>query len=833
MTKRLLIDARQAEETRVVLLSGTRIEDFDYETENRKQLKGNVYLARVTRVEPSLQAAFVEYGGNRQGFLAFSEIHPDYYRIPVEDREALMAAERASAEEEDSEAEDGDAPETLGGEDTDDEDVRPKRSHRKYKIQEVVSRKQIMLVQVVKEERGNKGAALTTYLSLAGRYCVLMPNSTRRGGVSRKITNAADRKRLKGIVGGLDTPDGVAVIVRTAGAKRTKTEIARDYAYLSKLWDEIRTRTLESQAPSMIHEEGDLIKRSIRDLYTSEVDEVLVEGEEAYKTARTQMKMLIPSHVKKVQKYEDSLPIFQRYQAEQQMDTIHSPKVTLKSGGYLVINQTEALVAVDVNSGRATRERNIEETALKTNLEAADELGRQLRLRDLSGLIVVDFIDMEENKNRNAVERRMKDAMRNDRARIQIGSISHFGLLEMSRQRLRISFNESISNVCPHCEGTGRIRSVETAALQLLRAIEDEASKGKMDQLRITMHSDVALYILNHKRASVTALEEQFGLSIVILADASLTATEHRAERVGWQGGAQRKSAKPAKTADTAADADADAEDDETRPEEQEASDEDQPRRRKRGRRGGRRRRRRGGEGADNGVEAESAANDDESQDGEAGDSDAAAESGGEDGKPGRSRRRRGGRGRGRSAAGDSRDAAAADADSGDADSGDAGADLATAADSDSAPDADKAGDAASDTAAAAGETKPKTRARKKAAKPAAETDDGAADEAAETPAPKARKKAAKKSAAATKKKAAKKATAKKKAAKATAKKAAKSAAPNAASTDAVSSDTGSSPVGAADAPSDRAAISSTPDDVVDVGSAAPAARRTGWWNRG
>ena len=841
MTKRLLIDARQAEETRVVLLSGTRIEDFDYETENRKQLKGNVYLARVTRVEPSLQAAFVEYGGNRQGFLAFSEIHPDYYRIPVEDREALMAAERASAEEEDSEAEDGDAPETLGGEDTDDEDVRPKRSHRKYKIQEVVSRKQIMLVQVVKEERGNKGAALTTYLSLAGRYCVLMPNSTRRGGVSRKITNAADRKRLKGIVGGLDTPDGVAVIVRTAGAKRTKTEIARDYVYLSKLWDEIRTRTLESQAPSMIHEEGDLIKRSIRDLYTSEVDEVLIEGEEAYKTARTQMKMLIPSHVKKVQKYEDSLPIFQRYQAEQQMDTIHSPQVTLKSGGYLVINQTEALVAVDVNSGRATRERNIEETALKTNLEAADELGRQLRLRDLSGLIVVDFIDMEENKNRNAVERRMKDAMRNDRARIQIGSISHFGLLEMSRQRLRISFNESISNVCPHCEGTGRIRSVETAALQLLRAIEDEASKGKMDQLRITMHSDVALYILNHKRASVTALEEQFGLSIVILADASLTATEHRAERVGWQGGAQRKSAEPAKTADSAADAD--PEDDETRPEEQEASDDDQPRRRKRGRRGGRRRRRRGGEGADNGVEAESAANDDESQDGEAGDSDAAAESGGEDGKPGRSRRRRGGRGRGRSAAGDSRDAAAADAGSGDADSGDtnsgdAGADLATAATTDSAPDADKAGAAASDTAAAAGEIKPKTRARKKEAKPAAETDDGAADEAAETPAPKARKKAAKKSAAATKKKAAKKATAKKKAAKATAKKAAKSAAPDAVSsdagsTDAGSTDTGSSPAAAADAPSDRAPISSTPDDVVDVGSAAPAARRTGWWNRG
>ena len=838
MTKRLLIDARQSEETRVVLLSGTRIEDFDYETDNRKQLKGNVYLARVTRVEPSLQAAFVEYGGNRQGFLAFSEIHPDYYRIPIEDREALMAAERASADEEDNEAEDGDKPETLGGEDTDDEDVRPKRSHRKYKIQEVVSRKQIMLVQVVKEERGNKGAALTTYLSLAGRYCVLMPNSTRRGGVSRKITNAADRKRLKGIVSGLDTPDGVAVIVRTAGAKRTKTEIARDYAYLSKLWDEIRTRTLESQAPSLIHEEGDLIKRSIRDLYTSEVDEVLVEGEEAYKIARTQMKMLIPSHVKKVQKYEDSLPIFQRYQAEQQMDTIHSPQVTLKSGGYLVINQTEALVAVDVNSGRSTRERNIEETALKTNLEAADELGRQLRLRDLSGLIVVDFIDMEENKNRNNVERRMKDAMRNDRARIQIGSISHFGLLEMSRQRLRISFNESISNVCPHCEGTGRVRSVETAALQLLRAIEDEASKGKMDQLRITMHSDVALYILNHKRDSVTALEEQLGISIVILADASLTATEHRAERVGWQGGTQRKAAKPAKTAEAAVEEDADSAVDEARPDEEETSDEDQPRRRKRGRRGGRRRRR-GGEGADRAVEADTAANDDAVPDNEKaaatsadddngdtaqdaksdGGSDNRSDDKSDEAKSGRSRRRRGGRGRGRSAANNAGDAQAADktSDGDTADSSMAASDPEGAAD-----DADAA--------------KPKTRTRKKAAKVAAETGDTDAGAGADADsgtdadadaAPKARKKAAKKTAAATKKKAAKKATAKKKATK-KAPSAKKKAAKTATAADA--GDTENTP---ADTTADRTPISSTPDDVVDVGSAAPAQRRTGWWNRG
>ena len=826
MTKRLLIDARQSEETRVVLLSGTRIEDFDYETDNRKQLKGNVYLARVTRVEPSLQAAFVEYGGNRQGFLAFSEIHPDYYRIPIEDREALMAAERASADEDDNEAEDGDKPETLGGEDTDDEDVRPKRSHRKYKIQEVVSRKQIMLVQVVKEERGNKGAALTTYLSLAGRYCVLMPNSTRRGGVSRKITNAADRKRLKGIVSGLDTPDGVAVIVRTAGAERTKTEIARDYAYLSKLWDEIRTRTLESQAPSLIHEEGDLIKRSIRDLYTSEVDEVLVEGEEAYKIARTQMKMLIPSHVKKVQKYEDSLPIFQRYQAEQQMDTIHSPQVTLKSGGYLVINQTEALVAVDVNSGRSTRERNIEETALKTNLEAADELGRQLRLRDLSGLIVVDFIDMEENKNRNNVERRMKDAMRNDRARIQIGSISHFGLLEMSRQRLRISFNESISNVCPHCEGTGRVRSVETAALQLLRAIEDEASKGKMDQLRITMHSDVALYILNHKRDSVTALEQQFGIAIVILADASLTATEHRAERIGWRGGTQRKAAKPARTAD--ADADANSASDEARRDEEETSDEDQPRRRKRGRRGGRRRRR-GGDGADRAVEADAAANDDAVPDSEKAtetsaddnNGDAAQNDGSDEAKSGRSRRRRGGRGRGRSAANNAGDAQIADTPSDDD----------TADSSVAASDSEGAAD---DTDAA----KPKTRTRKKAAKVTADTGDtdasagsdsgvDAGTDADADAAPKARKKAAKKTAAATKKKAAKKATAKKKAAKK-----APSAKKKAAKT-ATAADAGGTEDAPADTTADRTPISSTPDDVVDVGSAAPAQRRTGWWNRG
>ena len=812
MTKRLLIDARQSEETRVVLLSGTRIEDFDYETENRKQLKGNVYLARVTRVEPSLQAAFVEYGGNRQGFLAFSEIHPDYYRIPIEDREALMAAERASNDAEDGDEDSDDAPETVGGEDADEEDIRPKRQVRKYKIQEVISRKQIMLVQVVKEERGNKGAALTTYLSLAGRYCVLMPNSTRRGGVSRKITNAADRKRLKTIVGGLDIQDGTAVIVRTAGAKRTKPEISRDYAYLSKLWDEIRTKTLESQAPSLIHEEGDLVKRSIRDLYTSEVDEVLVEGDEAYKEARSQMKMLIPSHLKRVQKYDDPLPIFQRYQVEQQMDTIHSPQVTLKSGGYLVINQTEALVAIDVNSGRSTRERNIEETALKTNLEAADELARQLRLRDLSGLIVVDFIDMEENRNQQAVERRMKDAMRNDRARIQIGSISHFGLLEMSRQRLRISFNESITSVCPHCQGTGRIRSVETAALQMLRVIEEEAMKGAMDELHISMNRDVALYILNHKRDAISTLEERFGLHILVLAGDSLIATEHEVERVGWQGKKARRQEKPA-AKEPVADTKDDNEDDaaEASAEGNAETEDEQPKRRKRGRRGGRRRRRRGGDSADAATEAvtdgevaDQPANDDEPST-ESAEADSAANTSGDgDGDPqaeAKSKSRRRSRGRGKAAADDK---VAVEADT----PPDTPAETETAAEA-----------SAEATAEAEPEEKPKRRTRKKAAPaetvvasgagPAAEADGGAK---AKPAAKRTRKKAAKSSGTAKKKTA-------KKAAKAKAAPAKDKAAGDSAGED--SDDEKRSP------------ISSAPQDVIEVGSAEPAKRRTGWWNRG
>ena len=816
MTKRLLIDARQSEETRVVLLSGTRIEDFDYETENRKQLKGNVYLARVTRVEPSLQAAFVEYGGNRQGFLAFSEIHPDYYRIPIEDREALMAAERASNDAEDGDEDSDDAPETVGGEDADEEDIRPKRQVRKYKIQEVISRKQIMLVQVVKEERGNKGAALTTYLSLAGRYCVLMPNSTRRGGVSRKITNAADRKRLKTIVGGLDVQDGTAVIVRTAGAKRTKPEISRDYAYLSKLWDEIRTKTLESQAPSLIHEEGDLVKRSIRDLYTSEVDEVLVEGDEAYKEARSQMKMLIPSHVKRVQKYDDPLPIFQRYQVEQQMDTIHSPQVTLKSGGYLVINQTEALVAIDVNSGRSTRERNIEETALKTNLEAADELARQLRLRDLSGLIVVDFIDMEENRNQQAVERRMKDAMRNDRARIQIGSISHFGLLEMSRQRLRISFNESITSVCPHCQGTGRIRSVETAALQMLRVIEEEAMKGAMDELHISMNRDVALYILNHKRDAISTLEERFGLHIVILAGDSLIATEHEVERVGWQGKKARRQEKPA-AKEPVADTEDDDEDDaaEASAEGTAETEDEQPKRRKRGRRGGRRRRRRGGDSADAATEAvtdgevaDQPANDDEPSTASAKADSAANTDGDADGDPqaeAKPKSRRRSRGRGKAAADDK---VAVEAD--------------TPADTPAETEA-VAEASAEAPAEAEAEEKPKRRTRKKAA-PAETVAVSGAEPAAEADGEAKAKPAAKK----TRKKAAKSSgTAKKKTAKKTAKKAAKAKA-------APAKDKAAGDSAGEDSDAEkRSPISSAPQDVIEVGSAEPAKRRTGWWNRG
>jgi ribonuclease E len=642
MTKRMLIEATHPEETRVVVVDGKRLEEFDYESANKRQLKGNIYLAKVTRVEPSLQAAFVDYGGNRHGFLAFSEIHPDYYRIPVADREALlaehaaMAAEDAASDAEEdlavtgradvaasaaevpeatggavesndpgdesdmatngegsgeavplrmtserllgpeiepegpaqeepsaeSDAEattlseapttaepEGDEPaavstdnaeprapatslETVGGDEA--EDVRRRRSRplRRYKIQEVIKRRQIMLVQVTKEERGNKGAALTTYLSLAGRYCVLMPNTGRGGGISRKITNATDRKRLKSILEEFEIADGMAVIVRTAGSERNKTELRRDYEYLLRLWDEIRQLTLQSTAPTLIYEEASLIKRAIRDLYARDIEEVLVEGEDAYKSAKNFMRTLMPSHAKRVQLYKDEAShLFHRFQVESQLDAIHNPVVGLRSGGYIVINSTEALVAIDVNSGRATRERNIEETALRTNQEAADEIARQLRLRDLAGLIVIDFIDMEENRNNAAVERRLKEAMRHDRARIQVGRISPFGLLELSRQRLRPSLIEASTEICRFCRGTGHVRSTESTALHVLRGIEEEGIRNRSTAINIAVPTVVALYILNNKRAALAELEQRHNLRLTLAGDDSLIPPDYRMER--------------------------------------------------------------------------------------------------------------------------------------------------------------------------------------------------------------------------------------------------------------------------------------------------------------
>jgi len=658
MAKRMLIDSTHPEETRVVVVhNGNRLDEFDFETSTKKQIKGNIYLAKITRVEPSLQAAFVDYGANRHGFLAFSEIHPDYYRIPVGDRppDRFRPQERtpepepgANAEPEDGQesevpsepgaespseetqeisageatavepAPEPDAPaepavspldeppfppvavarieaptlrdeppsigptepppadetnepaalpteelaaagevaaqpgesaataeptpeappaaepiETIGGDEIEDVSRQRARRYRPYKIQEVIKRRQILLVQVTKEERGNKGAALTTYLSLAGRYCVLMPNTDRGGGVSRKITNMTDRKRLKGLVEDLQVPEGMGVIVRTAGSERSKAEIKRDCEYLLRLWDEIREHTLKSTAPSLIYEEGNLIKRSIRDLYARDIDEVVVEGEEGYRTAKSFMRMLMPSHAKHVHLYRDpTVPLFQRYQIEGQIDAIHSPVVQLKSGGYIVINQTEALVAIDVNSGRATRERNIEETALKTNCEAADEIARQLRLRDLAGLIVIDFIDMEEHRNQVAVERRLKEAMRHDRARIQVGRISPFGLLEMSRQRLRPSIVEASTQPCPHCGGSGNIRSTESTALHVLRAIEEEGMRRRSAEISVAVPTSVALYILNQKRAMLAEAEHRYHFRVTITRDDTLIPPNMRLERM-------------------------------------------------------------------------------------------------------------------------------------------------------------------------------------------------------------------------------------------------------------------------------------------------------------
>ena len=542
MTKRMLIDATHPEETRVVVVDGNKLEEFDYETASKKQLKGNIYLAKVTRVEPSLQAAFVEYGGNRHGFLAFSEIHPDYYQIPVSDRRALEQ-EQAEAETESKEEPGSDAAasasaegtaeevETVSGEDMEEVAVRRPPTHR-YKIQEVIKRRQIMLVQVVKEERGNKGAALTTYLSLAGRYCVLMPNTGRGGGISRKIVSAEARKRLKEVVSDLEVPAGMAVIVRTAGQERKKPEIKRDFEYLMRAWDSIRDLTMQSVAPALIYEEGNLIKRAIRDLYNTDIDEILVEGEEGYKAAKDFMKMMIPSRARHVKRYRDAVPLFHRHRVESQLDTMHSPTMQLPSGGYIVLNPTEALVAVDVNSGRSTRERNIEETALKTNLEAADEVARQLRLRDLAGLVVIDFIDMEETRNMRAVEKRLKDAMKSDRARIQVGRISSFGLLELSRQRLRPSLHETIMEVCSHCAGSGVVRSTESTALQVLRAIEEEGMNERTAELVVHVPTEVAFYILNQKRSALTVIEQRYGLEVTINADEALIPPASRFERL-------------------------------------------------------------------------------------------------------------------------------------------------------------------------------------------------------------------------------------------------------------------------------------------------------------
>jgi ribonuclease E len=617
MSSKMLIDAAHPEETRVVVVRGNRVEDFDYESANRKQLRGNIYLAKVTRVEPSLQAAFVDYGGNRHGFLAFSEIHPDYYQIPVADRQALLeeeaeeeskaeaksaaddagkapadtkpdkakadialeAADAVSAIVEDVEpgdegqaskdAESGsdtpadqsetadeaeasdlrDSPWPVGlvedqgvvdvngqdqnGEAVNVEDVgsedalealpeRTRRRRRDYKIQEVIKRRQIILVQVVKEERGNKGAALTTYLSLAGRFTVLMPNTARGGGISRKITNVSDRKRLRKIVGELDVTGGMGLIVRTAGASRTKAEIKRDYEYLLRLWENIRDLTLSSTAPSLVYEEGNLIKRSIRDLYNKDIDEILVAGDEAYRDAKEFMRMLMPSHAKNVRPYKDPAPIFTSNQIEPQLAAMFNPTVTLKSGGYIVINQTEALVSIDVNSGKSTREHNIEDTALATNLEAVEEVSRQLRLRDLAGLLVIDFIDMEERRNNRSVERRLKDCLRSDRARIQVGRISHFGLLEMSRQRLRTGVLEGSTAPCSHCLGTGVVRSTESVALDLLRMLEDTLLRDGAANLSATASVEAAVYVLNQKRLSVKDIEERYNVSINIEADPNL-----------------------------------------------------------------------------------------------------------------------------------------------------------------------------------------------------------------------------------------------------------------------------------------------------------------------
>ncbi len=623
MSRKMLIDATHAEETRVVVVDGNKVEEFDFETINKRQLAGNIYLAKVTRVEPSLQAAFVDYGGNRHGFLAFAEIHPDYYQIPVADRKALLDEERAFNRAQDEEDNSRSKPRSrprptpkaegsqsdlvksanvgsmdvidlddesfVAGDDTQSADDEPQHDHgsdhahdhdhdheshaendqteraykaidhasdtddeiesiaeedvseeisaprrpraRRYKIQEVIKVRQIMLVQVVKEERGNKGAALTTYLSLAGRYCVLMPNTARGGGISRKITQAADRKKLKEIAGEIEVPEGAGLIIRTAGAKRTKPEIKRDYEYLMRLWEEIRELTLKSMAPAQIYEEGNLIKRTIRDLYSKEIDEVLVEGEAGYRTAKDFMRMIMPANAKDVKRYDEAMPLFARFQVESYLGGMFNPVVQLKSGGYIVIGITEALVAVDVNSGRSTREGSIEDTALKTNLEAADEVARQLRLRDLAGLIVIDFIDMEERRNNAAVEKRLKDKLKTDRARIQVGRISGFGLMEMSRQRLRPGMLESTTQPCSHCHGTGLIRSDDSLGLQVLRALDEEGTRKRSKEVLLKAPIGIVNFLINQKREHIALIEARYGMAVRIEADPAMISPDFAIEK--------------------------------------------------------------------------------------------------------------------------------------------------------------------------------------------------------------------------------------------------------------------------------------------------------------
>ncbi len=727
MATRMLIDARHSEETRVAVLKGNRIEEFDFESAEHKQIKGNIYLAKVTRVEPSLQAAFVDFGGNRHGFLAFSEIHPDYYQIPQDDRERLLAEEAEAAEEEarlraedeeegntpgeeyDAEdesaealaedlAEDGleeidtsdkDSVATIedgtsddDGEDDSDEDeseeqpsedsedsddnqrrgrrgrgrrrqgakgkqsgkgrsrakevdeVRAKRMalRRRYKIQDVIQRRQVLLVQVVKEERGNKGAALTTYLSLAGRYTVLMPNSSHGGGISRKINSSSDRKRLKQVVADLTLPKSMGLIVRTAGITRTKTEIKRDFDYLARLWDEIRQTTLKSTAPSLVHSDSDLIKRAIRDIYNREIEEVIVEGEDGYKSAKSFMKMLMPSHARRVKAYSDPVPLFQRYGAEDQLRAMYDPMVQLKSGGYLIINPTEALVSIDINSGRSTKEHGIEQTALHTNLEAAREIARQLRLRDMAGLVVIDFIDMEYNSNTRKVEKTMKEALKSDRARIQVGRISGFGLMEMSRQRLRTGVLEATTRECPHCDGSGLVRTASSAGLSALRVIEDEAAKGKGTIIRLAASTEAAIYMLNEKRSELVEIEQRYGVTVEVTPEG---------EDEGAKMAVMSAGPRPTQAPKFEAIVD-DDEDDDDIPEEEFAEEEEdeQPKKKRRRRRGGRgRNKKRNEDGVQEGNEgSEGESSDDpvEAQEDESVDDEE---------KP-KKRRRRGGRGR-------------------------------------------------------------------------------------------------------------------------------------------------------------------------------------------